>query len=75
MIRLEMKNCNMILTEKQQKYQHHHLQKLINMNILHVKKYYLLIREQSKVVYSPLGKLLRNKQKQLKNKEENKLKL
>ena len=75
MIRLEMKNCNMILTEKEQKYQHHHPQKLINMNILHVKKYYLLIREQSKVVYSPLGKLLRNKQKQLKNKEENRLKL
>ena len=27
MIRLEMKNCNMILTEKQQKYQHYHLEK------------------------------------------------
>ena len=24
-----MKNCNMILTEKQQKYQHFHLEKLI----------------------------------------------
>ena len=33
MIRLEMKNCNMILTEKQQKYQHYHLEKLINMNL------------------------------------------
>ena len=28
MTRLEMKNCNMIVTEKQQKYQHHHLEKL-----------------------------------------------
>ena len=33
MIRLEMKNCNMILTEKQQKYQLYHLKKLINMNL------------------------------------------
>ena len=41
-IRLEIKNYNMILTEKQQKYQHCHLEKLINMNILKVKKYYLI---------------------------------
>ena len=41
MTRLEMKNYNMILTEKLQKYQHHHLEKLINMNVLQVKKYYL----------------------------------
>ena len=33
MIRLEMKNCNTMLTEKQQKYQHHQV-KLINMNFL-----------------------------------------
>ena len=31
MIRLEMKNYNMILTEKQQKYQHYNQVKLINM--------------------------------------------
>ena len=34
------------LTEKQQKYQYYHLQKLINMNILPVKKYYHLIKEE-----------------------------
>ena len=45
MIRLEMKNYNMILTEKQQKYQHNHQVKLINMNILLMKEYYLLIKE------------------------------
>ena len=28
---------------EQQKYQHYHLEKLININILQVKKYYLLI--------------------------------
>ena len=33
MIRLEMKNCYMILAEEQQKYQHCHQVKLINMNI------------------------------------------
>ena len=33
-------------TEKQQKYQHYHLKKLINMNILQVKKYYLLIKDK-----------------------------
>ena len=36
-----MKNSNMILTEKQQKYQHYHQVKLINKAILQVKKYYL----------------------------------
>ena len=41
-----MKNYNMILTENQQKYQDYHLEKLINMNILQVKKYYLLIKEE-----------------------------
>ena len=60
MIRLEMKNCNMVLTEKQQKYQHYHLKKLINMSILQVKKYCFLnkdkIVEQAKFAYSPLGK-------------------
>ena len=45
MIRLEMKNCNMILTEKHKKHQLYYLEKLMNMNILHVKKYCLLIEE------------------------------
>ena len=45
MIRQETKNYNMILTEKQQKYQLYHLKKLINMNILQVKKYYPQIKE------------------------------
>ena len=41
MIRVEMKNYNVILTENHQKYQHYHLVKLTNMNILQVKNYYL----------------------------------
>ena len=46
MIRLEMKNYNMMLTKKQQKYQHYHLEKLISMNILQVNKYQLCIKEE-----------------------------
>ena len=40
----DKKNCNTISREKQQKYQHYHLEKLINMNILQIKKCYLLIK-------------------------------
>ena len=36
----KMKNYNMTLIEKLQKYQHYHQVNLINMNILLVKKYY-----------------------------------
>ena len=51
MISLGLKDYNMIVTEKQQKYQHYHLGKLINMNILKMKKICLL-----KFTYSPLEK-------------------
>ena len=44
MIRLEMKNYNMILTALY--YQHYHLEKLINMNMLQVKKYFPQIKEE-----------------------------
>ena len=46
MIKLEMKNCNMILAEQQQKYQHYHPEKVININFLQVKKYYRQIKEE-----------------------------
>ena len=35
-----------ILTEKQDKYQHYHLEKLINMDILQVQKHYPRIKEE-----------------------------
>ena len=57
MTRLETKNSNMTLIEKQQKYQHYHVVKLMNMSILQVKKYYLLI------LNSPLGKDFENQVK------------
>ena len=44
--RLKMKNFNMILIEKLQKYQPYHQAKLISMNISQVKKYYLLIKNK-----------------------------
>ena len=46
MIRLKMKNYNMILIEKLQKYLPHQQAKLISLNILQVKKYYLLIKNK-----------------------------
>ena len=44
MVRYEMKNYNKILTEEQQKDQFYHQVKLININILQAKKYYLLFK-------------------------------
>ena len=54
-----MENCNTILMDKQQKYQHYHRPKLVNMNISHVNKYYLLMRmiKKTKFSYSSLGKV------------------
>ena len=60
-----MKNCNMILTEKHQKYQHYHPVKFVSTNILQVKKYCHL--EQTKFAYSRLGKAF---EKQTKTTEE-----
>ena len=48
MIKLAMKNYNMILTEKQRKHPHYHPEKLINTGTLQVKKYYLLIRKSDR---------------------------
>ena len=84
-----MKNCNMILTEKEQKYQNYYPEKLINIYILPFKEILpsnqRQIIEQTKFAYSPLGKAFekqtntieeqgKNRQKQLKNNEKNKLK-
>ena len=46
MIRLDIKNCNMILTEEQQKNHHDHWEKVINMNTLQVKNHCLLIKQK-----------------------------
>ena len=57
----------MILTEKQQKYQHYHYPKLINMNILRAKKHHLIIKVkgQNKLDFHILlqEKLFKNKQR------------
>ena len=65
MKKLEMKNCNTILTEKKQKYQNYHWIKLININILQANKYYLLIKVEWYITYSPylLGKALEKQRK------------
>ena len=46
MIRLEMENYIIKLTKKKQSYRHCHQVKLININILQMKKYYLFIKEE-----------------------------
>ena len=73
MIRLEMKNYNMILAEKQRKYQHYCQVKFRNKNILQAKKYYHMIKvekqnQQSLHIFLSV-KHLKNKQKQLEIKE------
>ena len=44
MIKLEMKSCNIILTEKQQKHHHYHQVKMRKMSNLQVKKYCCLMK-------------------------------
>ena len=64
----------MVLTEKQQKYLHYHLEKLTNMNILQVKKYYLLIKEEK--AFEKQRKMTEDQEeKQIKASEENKKEL
>ena len=46
MIRLQMKKYSMTLTKKQHNNQHYHKVKLIDMNVLQVKKYCLLIKKE-----------------------------
>ena len=70
MIKLKVKNYNTISTEKEQKQQHYHQVKLINTNILQVKKYCRLIKTTNHLIqftFSPLGKAF---EKQLKTIEE-----
>ena len=56
-----------LTTENRQKYQHYHLEKLLNINISEVKTYCLLIKnkiiEQAKLANSLYGKHLKSKQK------------
>ena len=57
-----------ILIEKLQKYQPYHQAKLKSMNILQVKKYYVLVKK--KVLKEQAKKHSKNKQKQLEIKEK-----
>ena len=46
MIRLDMENCNMILTEKHHKYQYYHQEKLAIYEYLTGKEYYPQIKAE-----------------------------
>ena len=67
MIRLEMKNCNTILTEKQQKYQHYHLKKLINNQRQIIK--------QANFSYFLLGKAFKKQIKTIEDRGEKQIKV
>ena len=59
MIRLKMKNHNIILTEKQRKYHHYHHVKLININTFTAKissSNQVQMIEQANFIYFPLVK-------------------
>ena len=64
MTKLKNKTLSMILTEKQQKSDHYYPGKLIK------KKYYLLIKEESKFACSSLGKAFENQTKTVEKHEK-----
>ena len=68
--KIKDEDYNAILTEKQQKYQHYRQVKLSNMNILDVKKYYLLIKVEKQ---NKLSLHILHSVKHLKNKTNKKM--
>ena len=74
LIRLEMKNCITLLQEKLQKYQHYYqvnkYEYLAGEEIFPLDQSRMI--EQAKFTDFHLGNALKNKQKQLKIKKENK---
>ena len=76
MIRLERKNCNMILTEQRLNYHLYHPEKMTKYEHLTGKEILphdqRRVIEQAKFTYSPLGKAFEKQVKQLKIKEKNK---
>ena len=44
MMKLELKKLGIDIKREVEKYQNYHLEKLISINILQVKKYYLLVK-------------------------------
>ena len=75
MKQLEMKHCNTILIEKQQKYRHYQHEKLINMNILQTR---IITSDQTQMIEQYvllLKNRLKNRQKLLKIKEKSNFRL
>ena len=78
MLGLAMKNWNMILTQKQQKHQHHHLEIFDKYEYLTDKEMLPSIQrqiiEQAKFAYSPLGKAFEKQTKIIKDQGEKQIK-
>ena len=76
MIRLEMKNYNMILTEKQQRYQHYKPGKIDKYEYLAGAEILPLVQrrgiEQAKFAYSPLSKAFEKQIKTIEDQGEKK---
>ena len=72
MIRLVMKNYNMILIEKQLKYQLYHQVKFINMDILPSNQQQII--EQARFTYPPLGKPFEKQIKAIEDQGEKQIK-
>ena len=68
MIRLEVKNCNMILTEKLPRYQLYHQAKLISMNILPFNQ--PQVKGRAKFTYFSLGKMFKKQIKTIEDQGE-----
>ena len=69
-----MRNYDMALTEKHQKYMYYHHLKLINTNILQVKKYYLMFKvkvwSKTSLLFLFRKSFRKKKAKTIKDKEE-----
>ena len=73
MVKLKIKYYNIVLTEKQQKYQHYPQVKFINMKILPSDQSSII--EQANFTYSSLGKTFEKQIKTIEGLRKNKLKL
>ena len=72
MIKLEIKNYNMILTQRQEKYRHYYPKKFDKYEYLRGEEilppYQKRVAEKAKYAYCPLGKASEKQTKTMKNK-------
>ena len=67
MIRIDLKNCNTLLTEKQENYQYYHVEKFININ---KPCNQIRVIGQAQLTDSPLGKDSEKQPKEIDNQSQ-----